>query len=249
MLIATWNLNNRVGRVRFRPEAADAAIALGAEILVFNEYYPKENGATFRRTLSDAGWVYQMISVDTGEIANLVLIASRIPLQPLDIQLPNFDRQFPSNVLCGSVPSVGIAIVGVRVPWYDGKDVGLVTTSWDWLESTAVTLSGQPSIILGDLNVGLKSSPTRGGDHFRRILQTGWHRAIPKDGASFHNEHGQQSEIDHILGTSFCELTNARYVTEIDRYLLAGSKEAISDHAALLADVAVRGIALHPVND
>ena len=243
MLIATWNLNNRVGRVRFRPEAADAAIALRADILVFNEYYPKENGATFSRTLSDAGWAYQMISVDTAEIANLVLIASRIPLQPLDIPLPNFDRQFPSNVLCASVPSVGIAIVGIRVPWYDGKEVDLVTTSWDWVESTAVKLSGKPSLILGDLNVALKSNPRRGGDHFRRILQTGWHRAVPKDGASFHSEHGQLSEIDHILGTSSCEFTNARYITEIDGYRLAGSKDAISDHAALLADVAVRDIA------
>ena len=43
MLIATWNLNNRVGKVRFRPEAASAAIALGADVLVFNEYYPKDH--------------------------------------------------------------------------------------------------------------------------------------------------------------------------------------------------------------
>ena len=47
------------------------------------------------------------------------------------------------------------------------------------------------------------------------------------------------SEIDHILGTSSCEFTNARYVTEIDGHRLAGSKDAISDHAALMADVAV----------
>jgi hypothetical protein len=55
MLIATWNLNNRVGKVRFRPEAASAAIALGADVLVFNEYYPQEHEPTFVRTLHDAG--------------------------------------------------------------------------------------------------------------------------------------------------------------------------------------------------
>ena len=34
---ATWNLNNRVGMVGFRPEAANVAIALEADVLVFNE--------------------------------------------------------------------------------------------------------------------------------------------------------------------------------------------------------------------
>ena len=40
MKIAAWNLNNRVGKVPFRLEAATAAIAVGADIFVFNEYYP-----------------------------------------------------------------------------------------------------------------------------------------------------------------------------------------------------------------
>lgn len=117
MLIATWNLNNRVGKVRFRPEAAAAAIALGADVLVFTEYYPKDHERTFVLTLRDAGWPYQEKSKDTGEIANRVLIASRLPLEPLDIRLPDFDRQFPSNILCVGVPSTGVSIVGVRVPF------------------------------------------------------------------------------------------------------------------------------------
>ena len=172
MLVATWNLNNRVGKVRFRPEAASAAIALGADVLVFNEYYPQQHEVAFRRTLHDAGWSHQEMSRDTGEKANRVFIASRFSLQPLDIRLPDFDRQFPANVLCVSVPSVGISIVGVRVPWYEKQDAGLVINAWEWLESTAATFLNQPSIILGDLNVGLKSNPARGGEQFRRILQS-----------------------------------------------------------------------------
>lgn len=239
MPVATWNLNNRVGMVRFRPEAANAAIALGADVLVFNEYYPQQHEATFGRTLHDAGWSYQEMSRDTGEKANRVLIASRLALQPLDIRLPDFDRQFSANVLCVDVPSVGISIVGVRVPWYDKEDAGLVINAWEWLESTTTALLNQPSIILGDLNVGLKSYRSRGGEHFRRILQSGWHRATPKDAASFYNEHGQQSEIDHALGTSVCAFDDARYVTELGGYSFAGGKDAISDHAALLAEVRV----------
>jgi len=80
MLIATWNLNNRVGKVRFRPEAASAAIAIGADVLVFNEYYPQEYGTAFCRALHDERWSHQEESKDTAEKANRVLIASRFPL-------------------------------------------------------------------------------------------------------------------------------------------------------------------------
>ena len=240
MLIATWNLNNRVGKVRFRSEAANAAVALGADVLVFTEYYPQGHIAEFRRTLHDAGWSHQAVSEKTGEKANQVFIASRLPLQPLPVPLPHFDKQFPSNLLCVAVPSVGVSIIGVRIPWYDKQDVGLVSPAWEWMETTAAALLGQSSIILGDLNVGLKSGRARGGEHFRRILDSGWHRAVPESGGSYHTAKGHISEIDHILGTSLCEFSNARYVTEVDGYVLAGGKEAISDHAALLADVAVK---------
>jgi NAD(P)H-dependent FMN reductase len=239
MLIATWNLNNRVGKVRFRPEAAGAAITLGADVLVFTEYYPKEHEPTFARTLSDAGWSYQEKSRDTGEIANRVLITSRLPLEPLDIRLPDFDRQFPSNVLCVGVPAAGVSIVGVRVPWYNGDNVGFVVNAWDWLESTAAALRNRPSIILGDLNAELKSNRSRGGEHLRRILRSGWHRAAPAETSCFFGNGGQNSEIDHILGTDLCGFGNARYVTELNGHLFAGGKDAISDHAALMAEMTV----------
>lgn len=42
MRFATWNLNNRVGKVRFRTEAADAALALDADGVVFTESFPND---------------------------------------------------------------------------------------------------------------------------------------------------------------------------------------------------------------
>jgi endonuclease/exonuclease/phosphatase family metal-dependent hydrolase len=239
MLIATWNLNNRVGKVRFRPEAANAAIKLGADILIFNEYYPQEHSIEFCRALYDAGWSYQEESKNIGEKANRILIAARLPIQPLDIHLPDFDKQFSSNVLCVRVPSVNISIIGVRVPWYIQKESSLIFKAWDWLESVSTSLIDQPSIILGDLNVGLKSPSSRGGEHFRRILNSGWHRAIPRGSASFYSNRGSQSEIDHILGSSLCKFSHARYITQLNGYLLAGKKDAISDHAVLLAELDV----------
>lgn len=240
MQIATWNLNNRVGKVRFRPEAASAAIALSADVLVFNEYYPQKHETEFSDILRRAGWSHQAMSRYTGEKANRVLIASRLALRPLEIPLPDFDRQFPSNLVCVETATTGIAIIGVRVPWYEKKDIGLVINAWDWLEATGATLANKPAIILGDLNVALNSTRARGGEHFRRILQAGWQRATPKDAHSFFGAHGQNSEIDHILVTQRCHLNNPHYVIKLDGHLFAGGTEALSDHAALLADVTVR---------
>ena len=65
MKIAAWNLNNRVGKVPFRVEAAAAAIAVDADIFVFNEYYPQSRGKAFQAELESAGWVHQALSVQT----------------------------------------------------------------------------------------------------------------------------------------------------------------------------------------
>lgn len=240
MLIATWNLNNRVGMTPFRPEAANAAIALGADLMVLTEFYPQQHEATFRNTLKNAGWPHQEMSKDTGARANRILIASRCPIQTLSIPPPDFDQQFPANVLCIEVPSVGISIVGVRVPWYNKKSAGLVIPAWDWLEETAAFLADRSAVIMGDLNVSLKSPRSRGGEHFRRILQSGWHRATPAHSASFFRADGASSEIDHILGTDLCQAGGTRYVTELGGYQFAGGLDPISDHAALVTEVAAQ---------
>lgn len=79
MRIATWNLNNRVGKVRFRPEAAAASMALDVDLLVLTEFYPQQHESRFREALAQAGWEHQLMSRDTGAIANRVLLASRFP--------------------------------------------------------------------------------------------------------------------------------------------------------------------------
>jgi len=237
VLIATWNLNNRFGAVRFRLEAAEASAAIGADLLVFTEYFPKDNHARFAGVLAAAGWTHLMVSADSGEPANRVLVASRVPLEPYALQLPDFDRQFRSNLLGASISSLGIRIVGVRVPAYSNRNS--LIKSWEWLEATAESLAGAPSIILGDLNFA--PTPTRGpaGASFHRILQAGWHRAAPSGAASYFGHNGARTEIDHILATKSCDLSEARYVTEAGGFRLAGDREAISDHAAVLARVRV----------
>jgi hypothetical protein len=98
MLVATWNLNNRVGRISFRPDAANAAIALGSDVIVFTEYYPREHHEQFCHVLAQSGLSYQLLSIETGEVANRILIVARLPLERDNILLPDFDSQFLSSV-------------------------------------------------------------------------------------------------------------------------------------------------------
>jgi endonuclease/exonuclease/phosphatase family metal-dependent hydrolase len=240
MKIATWNLNNRVGKVRFRPEAADAAVALGADVLVLTEFFPQEHENRFRNTLRNAGLSEQVMSPQPAEVANRVLIASRLPLFPLTIESPTFDQQFRANVAAVSVPSIGLSIVGVRVPAYGAKQSAFLIQAWDWLESTAATLRHSAAVMLGDLNLSAASPDSRGGGHFRRILASGWQRAAPADGATYFGHGGRTSEIDHIVATDRCVLSESACVKSAEGYAYCDVRNALSDHAALQCQVELR---------
>jgi endonuclease/exonuclease/phosphatase family metal-dependent hydrolase len=234
--IATWNLNNRVGRVRFRPEAADAAIALEADVLVFTEFFPQQYEDRFRTTLANAGWKEQLMSAQPSEVANRVLVASKLPLAPLTLDLPTFDQQFPANLLGVRLPLLGLSVLSVRVPAYAGQTARLLFHAWEWLEATMASLKTSPSVVIGDLNVKM-SSGSRAGNHFRRILASGWHRAMPTAGVTFFGHRGKTSEIDHVLATGHCLLSDAACVQEVGGFVFSGSSSAISDHAALVCRV------------
>jgi hypothetical protein len=236
MKIAAWNLNNRVGKVPFRLEAAAAAIAIDADIYVFNEYYPQSQGQAFRAELERAGWVHQALSVETAEKTNRVLIASRLPIAPLPLRMPSFDQQFQANLVGVKILNCDISLLGLRMPWYKSK--ALVTCAWDWVEETAASLIAQPSIIIGDLNATEQSSAGRGGEHFRRIIQFGWQRATPS-GSSYFGRDGKTSTIDHLLTTNECLVESSQYITQINEYNVAGQKGGISDHAILIGKIKI----------
>ena len=67
--------------------------------------------------------------VKTSEVANRVLIASRLPLAPMNIKLPTFDQQFPPNLLGVRIPSLGLSVLGIRVPAY--KTACLRLSAWN----------------------------------------------------------------------------------------------------------------------
>jgi hypothetical protein len=136
MLIATWNVNHRTGKTRLRLEAVNAVVALQADVVVLSEYYPQKHHSAFCTNLSDAGWPYLLTSSEIGgEIANRVLIGSRLPIEPLAISLPTFDRQFPPNILSVMIPTTRLRIIGLRIPAYQRKNRHYTLAAWNWLES------------------------------------------------------------------------------------------------------------------
>jgi endonuclease/exonuclease/phosphatase family metal-dependent hydrolase len=226
-----------VGKVRFRLEAAYAAVALKADLVVFTEYFPQQQDQKFRAILEASGWTHQLLSRKPEARANRALIASRLPLEQDDLLLPCFDRQFPANIVAARLPTSGLRVLGVRVPAYEAKQRDLLIKSWEWLESTAASLSSEPAVILGDLNIRCSSRDKVGGQHFQRILDSGWTRAAPVGGYSYYGARGVRSEIDHILTTAHCTIRSAECVTAVPDFTLAGSPSSLSDHAALVAEI------------
>ena len=234
MIVATWNLNNRVGKVRFRPEAASAACAIGADLIVFTEFYPQAHERPFRAALSASGFPHQLMSKESPEVANRVLIVSRMPIELLPLQLPDSDQQFQSNVLGVTVPGERLSVLGLRVPTYVGATSrNLLLGAWGWIERTAASLADAPAIMLGDFNVTTKARPSQGGAHFRRVLASGWQRAESQCPATYFSFRGFKTEIDYILATQHCRVHEAEVLRETSEFMYAGSKAAISDHAVL----------------
>ena len=246
MKIAAWNLNHRAGSrfTRFFPEAAAAIGSLAVDVLVLTEYFPKDEDETFSKDrhetflddLDDCGFSYPMLSTLTGEKANRVLIAAKQPFELDPLPIPAFDHQLPANVLAVRFPSTCIRLLGLRIPYYTGKDLPRVLDAWAWLESAAEALKGDQAVIVGDLNVELASHAQRGGDHFRRLL-AGWIRAKPTSGVSCYGKAGARTEIDHALCSPSLQFTSAHYQTAFNDVVFAGTDAALSDHAVLMVEV------------
>lgn len=239
MRIASWNLNHRVGKTQFRAEAVDAAVALDVDAIFFNEYFPRQHGTGFARRLVDAGWPNHLISAEPPERANRTFVAARVPVEMDSIVLPTFDHQLPANLLAVRFPDAGLRVIALRVPAYEAHEKDLILRSWDWLESAAAGLVEDAAVIVGDLNVSLRSPRAGGGDHFRRIRSAGWGLATPEAEPSYFSARGHTSTLDHLLHSKAVRATKAAFVTKVGAYILAGSSGAISDHAAIVADLRV----------
>jgi hypothetical protein len=90
-------------------------------------------------------------------------------------------------------------------------------------------------VIVGDLNASRRSR-TAGGEHLRRIIAAGWTLATPDAEPSYFSAK-TRATLDHLLHTRAIRATNTRFVSTAGKYILAGARDALSDHAAIVGEL------------
>jgi hypothetical protein len=161
------------------PEAASAIGSLPVDVLVLTEYFPKDHHEKFASDLASHGFSCQMLSVETSEKPNRVLIAAKQPFELDHLPSPAFDQQLPANVLAVRFPATGIRLLGVRIPYYTGKDVPRILDAWAWLESAAEALKGDQAVIVGDPTWNLRRTRSTAGITSGEYSLVGHERSPP----------------------------------------------------------------------
>jgi hypothetical protein len=113
--VMCWNVNHRLGRMPFRIEAAHAAMASGADVLVFTEFLPQGSLEEFQAALHDDGWCHQVLSEQTVQKANGILVASKVPLKVRALPPSPVDHHLMANALRVRIDDA-LEVFCVRVP-------------------------------------------------------------------------------------------------------------------------------------
>lgn len=239
MVLITWNVNHRARPKPVPALVAEAIASLRPDVAVLTEYVPGPSHMAFLEGLAFIGLEHALVSPQAPK-ENQVLVASRSPMEAGTIKAPHIAPSVPSNVLHVQLTLAGLEILGVRIPDY-GKQLPIKRQCWDWIITTAKELRERPSVILGDFNTDPKYPLAKCGDRISMLANDGWEHAVPLDGASYWTLRGQGVRIDHAFVSRHFAVRCARYVSRNGPYALGGRNgKALSDHAALLVDIAPR---------
>ena len=206
-------------------------MATRANVLVFNEFYPGSAQARFAAELQVGGWRHQTFSsASDGAVANRILIASTQPHSVVDLPPTTVDEHLLANALC--VDFEDFRMLSVRVPTYQSAQR---QAAWDWVASVADSLlDRRPSLICGDLNTSLNATGAKRVPQFHALLESDkWRRVQPDGVGSYYGANGVTHEIDHLIASQGCVITDATYVNRAGEFVLAGLPGALSDHAGL----------------
>lgn len=225
LTVTCWNVNHRTGRTPYHAEAAAAAMATGADVLVFTEFYPQAGLERFTSELREGGWTHQALSVEGEGRANRILAASRRPLVARTLPPTAVDEHLITNTLWLEVDSE-LQLLCSRMPTYEGQPR---QEAWNWLVRLAEEVRGYgPSLLIGDLNTSLR---TKAQVPQFMSLCVSWDRLQPLGRGSFF-KGDLRSEIDHAFIAGPVDAT-AWYTLSADDYVLAEQPGALSDHAAV----------------
>lgn len=240
MRILTWNI--RQGGGARLPAIAEALARHEADVLVITEYRGGEAGARLRAALALLGYVH-LSRAEPPPGRNGVLIAARTPfrdLGPLNTELPE-----PYKIVEARFPWLGVT--GVYMPNLLAK-----VPYWKTIIACAGARAGGHALVLGDFNTCRAHLDEPGAidatAHFMDEMEAAgfrdlWRKRNP-DGReySWYSHRGNGFRVDHAF---FSRLLCGR--AGAVRYSHEERLARISDHSALLIDLAPARRALPPI--
>jgi hypothetical protein len=225
--LLSLNLNHRTRPAPISPDVVSAIGELAPDALIFNEYVDQGAARDVRKLLSKAGYEHQAVSDSVeyrpGRWHNQILMASRVSIESQHVPESGPDSMCRTNTL--TIKTFGVSITGIRVPAF--TTAGDWYGYWDWLNSS---LEGD--IAIGDFNAD-PERPRKWDRVLAGLEQQGqWSRADIHGEWSYRGNNGSFSSVDHIL-------TRGCVTTQSARYMSAAFVPQHTDHAALVAAVAL----------
>lgn len=146
--ILSWNIQQGGGSRHLK--ILRAVAKENPHILVFSEYRNNKNGETIKAALKKMGYLYQIFPEATAQ-KNCVLMASKVEFT--GSWFPECDPSYPHSIVKGEFDS--FEIYGCYLP-HKKKHV-LIPFLQQEIEN-----SDKPSIIVGDLNIGINEVDQKG---------------------------------------------------------------------------------------
>lgn len=237
MRVVAWNILHGGGR-RTAEICLDLS-TLAPDVVVLSEFR-EGRGGCLRGALADMGLPHHETLHDrprnpTHAGPNGLLLASRWPLEPLDLQAES------GRIRAVHLPASRLSLAAAHMP-----DKGQPTAraeAWHSLVALARTMACDRSLIIGDLNAGRPGLDgdglaRRDGEQLGRLAALGFEdtfRALHPGSteSSWWSHSGRGFRLDHALAS-------ASLLPHVQRvgYDLAPVRRRSSDHAPLVVDLA-----------
>lgn len=248
--VVGWNLLQGGGARR--PRILDALTHLDGDVLVLSEH---RASGPLAADLAAAGWPHQLGAPDpTGGYAS-VLVASRVPIAPLE---PTYtDQDDGHRIVHVDVVGTGWSVVGALIP-APGAGFARTMACWDHLiDGLSPRVGGRSTLIIGDLNTGQRGIDEQGatlrcGERIAELIGLGWTdiwRSLHPDSPvpyTWWSYTGYGFRLDHgFLSPGSPAPTAVTYPAEINGEATTragepkrdGERAPLSDHVPLVVDL------------
>lgn len=250
-----WNILHG-GSSRRLPHIALELVSHRPDVVVISEFRPTLGGQILA-ILADRGLTHvAMAAPDAPPGRNRILVASRLKIESVAEAGPETmpDCLHRRVMVCRMGPAAsGLVLTAAHLPddWTPSKALH----GWAWLVAHAIRLHEESHVILGDLN-GSRDRGQPGGPpaHVARAMgrlatagyvdafEAGASDESGSKAAAFVPEYTWKSHWGHELRLDHAILSaSLRRSLKVAKYAHSPRTEGVSDHSAVLIELAIRG--------